>query len=448
MKKRYQFLAILLLAIWLLVLVTPVSLLAAPKTLIVDEMNVLTQSEKDNVNARAEQISAKYNMDAVFLLATGDYRAGSDLTAYSKAVYEKLNLSQNGFIMSFDEKNALWEFVAFGSAQGVIGEKVPYEWFDAFDKEKTYIAGISAYLDSVEAFLAANIGVPDTSGTTDTSEATDNSGTTDTSGATDSSGTPDTTNTPVPTTPGVRQLPRLVDSVGLLSPDQAVELTAKLDEISQRHQFDVVVAVVPELDEREARLFAADFFEQNGFGNGSNLDGAILLLATKERDFGFAAFGHGLRVFTPAGQKYLDKLFLPYLKKDQYFEAFMAYANGVDDFVAKANTGQPYDKGNIPKTAAEILKLRLIGVLVSLGVGLALAGGITSSWKRQLRSVYQEDSAHEYVRDDSIVLSQKYDTFVNNFVDKTARPKDNDRGGGSTFSSSSGSSATGHSGKY
>ncbi len=430
MKKRYQFLATLLLAMWLLVLVTPVSLLAAPKTLIVDEMSVLTQSEKDNANARAEQISAKYNMDVAFLLATGEYRANQNLTTYSKEVYEKLNLSQNGFMMSLDEENAVWEFVAFGNAQEAIGEKVPYEWFDAYDNEKTYKGGISAYFNSVESFLAANMGATDPSGTTD------------------NSGAIDTTNVPVPATPVGRQLPRFVDSVGLLNEQQSEQLTAKLNEISERLQFDVVVAVVPELDNREARLFAADFFEQNGFGYGSEIDGAILLLATKDRDFGFASFGYGLTAFTSVGQDYLDTFFLPFLKKDQYFEAFMAYADAVDNFVLQAKTGAPYDKGNIPKTAAEILKMRLIAALASLVIGLGLAGGITSSWKRQLRSVHQEDWAHEYVREDSVVLSQKHDTFVNRFVDRTARPKDNDSGGGSTFSSSSGRSATGHSGKY
>ena len=132
------------------------------------------------------------------------------------------------------------------------------------------------------------------------------------------------------------RLPRFIDDKGLLTSAQAAKLNAKLDEISERHQFDTVVAVVDSLDHREARLYAADFFKQNGFGFGRALDGAILLLATRDRDFGFAATGFGLTAFTDAVNGHLIDLFLPHLRVDNYFEAFMVYADAVDDFVTQA----------------------------------------------------------------------------------------------------------------
>ena len=164
--------------------------------------------------------------------------------------------------------------------------------------------------------------------------------------------------------PSGERLPRFIDDEDLLTQAQAAELTAKLDEISERHQFDTVVAVVYSLQSgslrgREAWLYAVDFFEQNGFGFGSDLDGAILLIATEDRDFGFASTGFGLKAFTDAGQEYLEKLFLPHLKEDNYFEAFMTYADAVDDFVTNAKAGKPYAEGNIPLTPSERTKYRI-----------------------------------------------------------------------------------------
>ena len=245
------------------------------------------------------------------------------------------------------------------------------------------------------------------------------------------------------------RLPRFIDEEGLLTAEQAATLTAKLDEISERHQFDTVIAVVPALDYREARLYAADFFEQNGFGYGKDIDGAILLLAMENRDFGFASFGYGFEVFTPAGQEHLDKQFLPYLKKNQYFEAFMAYAEAVDDFLIKAESGVPYDQGNIPKSASEIKKYRLIGAAAALVLALLIAFVVTAVWRGQLTSVRKENFANEYVRRDSMVLRGQRDIFLHRSVKKVRRADNNSRsGGGGSFRSSSGRSATGHSGKF
>ena len=245
-------------------------------------------------------------------------------------------------------------------------------------------------------------------------------------------------------------LPRFIDDEDLLSSKEAATLTKLLDNISDKHEFDVVVAVVSELDSRSARLYAADFFEQNGFGYDGTQDGAILLLATEDRDFGFASFGHGLYVFTSAGQDYLDKHFLPQLKEDQYYEAFLNFANAVDDFLMQAKTGKPYDTGNTPMLDEERQQARIGAVIACVVVGFLVAKIATGTMKRKLKTVRRDNYAHEYVVKDSMVLLMQKDIFLHRHVDRTARAQSSSSSGGSggSFSSSSGSSATGHSGKY
>ncbi|MDR1692357.1 MAG: TPM domain-containing protein [Oscillospiraceae bacterium] len=240
--------------------------------------------------------------------------------------------------------------------------------------------------------------------------------------------------------------PRFIDEVGLLTEAQASELTRKLDEISERHRFDTVAAVVPSLDDREARLFAIDFFEEHGFGYGENLDGAILLLAVEERDYGFAGYGFALEAFTDAGQRYLEKLFLPHLREDDYYEAFLAFADGVDDFVAKAKRGEPYDVGNIPLTPGEVVTARLIAGGAAILLPLITALVILTVWKRQLTSVRKDDFARAYLREGSMVLTSRRDDFLYSHVNRTRRAETS--GGGGSFRSSSGRSSTGRSGKY
>ena len=244
------------------------------------------------------------------------------------------------------------------------------------------------------------------------------------------------------------RLARFVDDEGLLTAKQAAELTAKLDEISERHQFDTVVVVVDALDRREARLYAVDFFEQNGFGFGRDLDGIVLLLAMRDRDFGFAVLGYGLEAFTDAGQEYLEKLFLPHLRADDYYKAFMVYADAVDDFLDKAEAGKPYNKGNIPTTPEERSKQRLYSIVGSLIAALLAALAVTGMWRGQLKSVRKQNLANAYIIDGSMKVTLARENFLHRNVTRTQRASSSGKSGGGSFRSSSGRSSSGRSGKF
>jgi len=246
-----------------------------------------------------------------------------------------------------------------------------------------------------------------------------------------------------------RNTPRYTDEVGLLTASQVSMLTAKLDELSKKHQFDIVVAVTHSTGSKSPRLFAADFFEEQGFGYGNGGDGIILMLAMRDRDFAFVTKGYGLYAFTDKGQEYMEKLFLPHLKNDDYFVAFMAFADAADDFLTKAKAGSPYDSGNIPMTPAERQSARLWTVIISLVLAFAIPGIVVAVWTSQLKSVRRKDHAAEYIRRGSMNLTMQRDIFLHRTVSKTARQQsDSSSGSSGSFRSSSGSSFSGRSGKF
>ena len=239
---------------------------------------------------------------------------------------------------------------------------------------------------------------------------------------------------------------RVFDDVGLLTQEEANALDAKLGRISVNHDFDVVVAVVEKLDGWEAHRYAAEVFEHFHFGRGPENSGAILLLAMEDRDFGFATTGgYGEYVFSMDGQYYLDTFFVPYLRNNQYNEAFNAYADAADDFLTQAEAGNPYNKGNIPKSAEEKRQTYLICIVVAFLVGLIVALVL----KAQLKSVRKDAFARNYIRDGSMSIRSQYDHFLYSSVSKTERSSSSSGGGsGGSFSSSSGGSFSGHSGKF
>jgi uncharacterized protein len=243
--------------------------------------------------------------------------------------------------------------------------------------------------------------------------------------------------------------PRFTDEVGLLTETQSAELTAKLDAISTRLEFDVVVVVKQSISTTNTRLYAADFYEAQGFGFGDGRDGIILLIAMQHRDFAFVTTGYGLHAFTDAGQEYMEKLFLPYLRNDDYFNAFITFADSADDLVTRARAGQRYDRDNIPLTPAERRSARLWSAGISLALAFLIPAAVVGAWTRQLKSVRKKDFACDYIRPGSMALTLQRDIFLHRRVSRTPRSQNSGGGGGSgSFKSSSGSSFSGRSGRF
>ena len=247
--------------------------------------------------------------------------------------------------------------------------------------------------------------------------------------------------------------PRFVDDVGLLTGPQASALTARLDEVSKKHDFDVVIALVYSLGGKDARVFAADYYENNGYGMGGDKAGVILVVATQSRDFAFVTpEGYGTYAFTDAGQEYMETFFLPHLRNDDYYKAFMAFADAADDFLAKAEDKRPYDTGNIPSmTDAQRRSARIWIVIAGLAAGAVVAFIVTGIWTAQLRSVRKQDLAHSYIRPGSMKLRVQRDVFLYKNVQRTKRQSDSGSssgGGRGSFKSSSGGGFSGRSGKY
>ncbi len=366
----------------------------------------------------------QYKLDIAILMTEGDYVNKMNLREYAKDAYLSYGgLGKDGLIVAVDEENNKWAFAVFGRAEQIIPEAEIDKFFKAYEDEDTYVKGVRSYLETVETYLEAMSPAekPEASEEPETPLVVEQAS-------------------------GAAGLPLFIDQAGVLTESEAKGLLGLLEGVTNKHSFDTVVLVLDSLEGKEPMLYAADFFEQNGYGQGSELDGAILLVSVKDRDFAFATFGFGMKAFTTAGQEYLDKLFLPELKEDNYYGAFVAYTEAVDDFLTKAKAGKPYDQGNIPLTDSERDSYRGFAILGSLVIALIIAFVVTRIWKGQLVSVRKEDLAQSYVREGSMSVEVESDTFLYSHVDQTEKPQESNNS--SSHSSSSGREYSGHSGKY
>lgn len=237
-------------------------------------------------------------------------------------------------------------------------------------------------------------------------------------------------------------LPRLVDEADLLTDSEEATLLAKLDAISERQQADIVVVTMDTLDGATPMDFADDFFDYTGYGYGDTRDGVLLLVSMEDRDWWISTSGYGITAITDAGLDYISDAFLSDLSDGAYASAFTIYADLCDEFFTQAKAGEPYDSGNLPKEPFNPLKSLLIAIVI----GFVLALLITSIMKGQLKTVRPQSAASNYVKKDSMNLTENRDRFLYSHVSRQEIPKDN--GGSSTHTSSSGNTHGGGGGKF
>lgn len=385
----------------------------------IDETMNAPDAALDAANELADDIYDEYGIE-VLMLITDDYHQGANSLGKYAENYGGIGISkQDSVMLVLNEDEGEYVVRKTGKCDGMFTNADCEGFWDAYNYEMSYADGFTAYLNSAKSIIsrssAAGTGSVTSGAQSKVSQST---------------------------------YPRLMDEAGLLSSDEAAEIKAKLDEISERQKFDVVIATVNSLSGKTPREYADDLYDYSGFGFGENKDGVLFLISMEDRDWYITTTGYGIAAITDAGREYIADKFTGYLSDGDYAEAFRIYANEVDRFVTNAvETGKPYDVGNLPHDP-----LSLIWIPISLVVGLIIAAGVVGGMKSKLRSVSFASAADSYVKPGSMNVRESRDMFLYSTVSRTAKPKDSDSsgssGGSSTHTSSSGTTHGGGGGKF
>lgn len=402
MKKRIS--ALLFMLIFCISLSIPA--FAAETNYIIDETGTLTDDELAEANEYADYLADMVGIDFIYA-----YTYDEDIEAYAK----QLSLGKRQDQVLMIENDDVWSVYLRGTPENIIDDEDMKALREAFDNEGNYDEAISAYM-----YAAAQLIQPD---------------------STLSSGAESTII--------LDTRERVVDMAELLSDSDKTALLSKLDEISERQKLDIVVLTVNTLDGKTPRDYADDFYDYNGYGFGENKDGILLLVSMEDRDWWISTTGYGITALTDAGIEYISEKFLSDLSDGDYAQAFTTYAELCDQFITQAKTGEPYDIGNMPKEPFNVAW----NILVAFVIGLVVAFVVTNIMKKQLKTVQLKSEANNYVKSNSMIVTENRDLFLYNQVSRRARPKETDNrsgssGGSSTHTSSSGSSHGGGGGKF
>lgn len=233
---------------------------------------------------------------------------------------------------------------------------------------------------------------------------------------------------------------RLVDDADLLTSQEEQYLRNRLNEISDQYNLDVVIVTIESLYGESAQSYADDYYDYNGY----RPDGILLLVSIQDRYWAISTTGYGITAFTDAGLAYLEDQFIDDLSDGAYSDAFQTFAQTCEELIIQAQSGRPYDVGNLPKAPFQPVK----SLLISLLIGLVAALIVTGIMAGQLKTVRPKGSATDYVRSGSMELTRSADLFLYRRVDRQRRQTSNSSGGSSVHTGSSGRSHGGRSGRF
>ncbi len=242
------------------------------------------------------------------------------------------------------------------------------------------------------------------------------------------------------------------DQEGLFDASELEMLNTKLEELSRTYNVDAAIVTTASLDGKTAQEYADDFYDENGFGRGDDLDGILLLISGTERQYAISTSGSCIYAFTDADLEYISENFIPDLSDGNWCSAGLSFINDCgpclaaaedDDYVYDPDDfDNDYDDGYVLIGSSSYFSLPWLFMALFIGLIAAFIG--MRIMKSGMKSVSMQASAADYLRAGSFKPGRQQDLFLYHTVTMTARPKDNDNDGGhhGGFGSGGGFSST------
>lgn len=226
----------------------------------------------------------------------------------------------------------------------------------------------------------------------------------------------------------------IVDGAGLLTSSEAQTLEAQAKEIADQYACGLYIYTSNGTTSFTA---AEDLYEREGLGYGDGKEGVLLVLGMAERDYAIVAYGGANDAFTEYAMDYLEEEVVSELKNNDWYGAFSTYLSTGSYALQMAADGKPLTWQSNPA-------VRALGLLISIILGLMIAGGVLYSFEKKMRSVYTGDTADQYVTQHGVKVDVRQDKFLHRTTTRTKI--ESKSSGGSRSTNSRGFS--GRSGKF
>lgn len=240
---------------------------------------------------------------------------------------------------------------------------------------------------------------------------------------------------------------RVFDQAGLLAADEVTALETAIADTQAQTGYDLVVVTADDTGDKTPHAYADDYFDDHGFGTGTQLSGAILLIDMQHRQAVISAFGGAADCMPNARiERALDAV-TPYLSDADYPGAARAFLAQVAAYAAAgvpdgepAVGGTPVQPDSPPRPVGLSWSDLPVALFGGAFVGLIALLVVYFRYRKRGAKGYQ----YPYQQKARVRPTQNQDVFLHKRVTTRTIPRNDDhtssgsRGGGGSSHSSSG----------
>lgn len=384
----------------------------------IDSAGLLTADEIQSLEQLAVDIEADYGYCAMICF-TDNINGYDSVRDYGEMLYNNYADCENAVIFVHDLNQNLCDFfIAEDYEEYVFDSDVTGPIFDAYNNAQTYYLGANIFYNLVYGALSdAGVTAPEeTTASEDETDATAEETTT----AAEIEETTEFVNVD-------RVLPLVVDNADVLTDEEEAYFLERCQTFTDEYKCEIAIVTITDLEGKTAQEYADDFYDYNGYGYGENKDGLLCLYLDGEEGQRNATLTTSGTAQMNIGDDEIEDILLAIAgsaKFGEFKDAFDWYIDLSEEAVKP-----------VPP---------LFWLLICLAVGMVIGLIITNSMASKNYSVHKKETATDYVREGTLMITGRNDIFRNTRVNVTPKPKSNSGkssdSNGSTHTSSSGRS--------
>ena len=384
-----------------------------------DPTGLLTEDEMFALEQLAVDIEADFGYFAMVCF-TDNINGYETVYDYGQMLYNTYADCENAVIFVHDLNQNLCDFfIAEDYEEYVFDVDVTDPIFDAYNNAQTYYLGANIFYNLVYGALSdAGATAPEEiTAAEDKTDATAE----ETTAAAEIEETTEFVNVD-------RVLPLVVDNADVLTDEEEAYFLERCQTFTDEYKCEIAIVTITDLEGKTAQEYADDFYDYNGYGYGENKDGLLCLYLDGEEGQRNATLTTYGTAQMNIGDDEIEDILLAIAgsaKFGEFKDAFDWYIDLSEEAVKP-----------VPP---------LFWLLICLAVGMVIGLIITNSMASKNYSVHKKETAADYVREGTLMITGRNDIFKNTRVNVTPKPKSNSGGkssgsNGSTHTSSSGRS--------
>ncbi len=221
----------------------------------------------------------------------------------------------------------------------------------------------------------------------------------------------------------------MIDAAQIMTQTQELLLFEKIEYIHKTYDFDVTLMTMNEVPDNIPLIEYFDWYT----GLDYTRDGVVfgIDLNPDTRDYATSTRNLGINAFTEDALDLIDDDIAPLLTAEKYYEAYDLFLDHTIMFVDGYKNNNPYQNST---------DLIIVTVLAPLIIALVVSAIIMKFYLvPQMKTAVIKTDAERFVVDNSLILTNKTDTFTHKSTTRTKIQSSSGGGGGGTRSGYGGS---------